>query len=1419
MPGLFDIASSGIQAYREALAVTGQNIANINTEGYRRRGVELSEISASQNDITTISDQSGLGVRVAGISRAFDSFIAGRARDASSDFSQAEAFKAGLESLERALVPGDYDLGYFMAGFFDGLNGVAQAPADLAARSVALTKGSALAEGFVQLSRDLGDLRETIWQQTSNETRDLNSLLVTLRNTQNQLIASGSASGASNALLDARDQTISKISELVGVSVATVASGAATVTLGRSGNGPVLGTATQSGSLQVRQGEDRLVFLAGQSPGLTETQQVASGRLAGLSEAYRSVTQAMHALDTLATRMADEFNQLHTRGIDLNGKAGGALFTADGVSVDPSPTNLGRFSATATAPAVVDQMAGETRFAYSSKAGAWLSFDAEGKTTTHAPGPITIGAVRITVSGTPADGDEFTLRAEIGSAAQMRFLLKQPQDFAAAGPLLSEADLGNTSRAALETTAIAAQTPTGLADVTRVLRDDLSTLSAVGLRQNGVLGVIPAGTASVDLVSLGRQDSVNFSLTEAQTRDAKTLTITLDGETHSFLLSDFKAYASDQRGANAGDLADLLNVGRFMSQGTPPRSFADLGLFAAGGDGNLTIASATSRGEIGGATFDGQDGNVTTGLADVSNLQVFTRDGRQIAGTALSQSEVITYLTEANGFLPEAEYRAEMLNGTDGIGYRGMEVVRRTTGGTDTLTFSATGITPNLRLGDAAAVPAHPAGRLSLSIGTEQDDIDIPASLSAGLIAARINAAAGDTGIRAEAATRLALSGFANGIVQFTLEARNEDPVQISANVAEGSLTNLLGAINARSRDTGVVATLGSDPGRIVLVSEAGDDLVLGAISAGDQGFMATPVTATTASRGTAVTLGGTTGATALRLGGDITLRGSQRFDLDWQGASGTSAADPFTDGLMTRQVDTAGRWQDIAFHLSEGLDTAEADPDGLAATAAATRLSISLSGGNDTVALAAQIDSATLAGVGSSAVAQAMAASLRGLGMVPTLEGKAVATLPAEGTTIQVLLGAQSYALTMRDGDIAVTGPEAGRITAFFEPKEIIENDEPKIVHILRVAATGGSLSGQILRLSPETPRVDAAAFGLGVADASAALNGRAVTLPPGQTHFALDAIAVIGGRETPLTFVWDGVANSVTAAQNANIRIDFTTSGPDTLARIVVADTVSITDFRLRPSADAHALGLVSADAEITLGADGLRIAATGPAPVELTASAESLVAERLALRGLPNEELIVIATGSGARRIAASFGESQPQPPAPTAFEIKVIDGPSRRVEIIERASGHSLATRMVADDGQFTAYGMRFELVGTFETGDRFFVKSNQDGSGDARNAVAMFALGDRNARTGLGGFGAEFAVLVTTTGAEGRAADIAQSAAEARRDAAVELEAEYSGVNLDDEAARLLEQQQAYQALARVLRTAGDLLDTLLNAIS
>ena len=69
MTSLFDVGKSGIQAYRQSLAVTGQNIANLNTDGYMRREADLQEVTASQGGITSLSNQAGLGVRVANINR------------------------------------------------------------------------------------------------------------------------------------------------------------------------------------------------------------------------------------------------------------------------------------------------------------------------------------------------------------------------------------------------------------------------------------------------------------------------------------------------------------------------------------------------------------------------------------------------------------------------------------------------------------------------------------------------------------------------------------------------------------------------------------------------------------------------------------------------------------------------------------------------------------------------------------------------------------------------------------------------------------------------------------------------------------------------------------------------------------------------------------------------------------------------------------------------------------------------------------------------------------------------------------------------------------------------------------------------------------------------------------------------------
>ena len=103
MPSLFDIAKSGVQSYRQALAVTGQNIANINTDGYKRREAGLTEVSSGQGGITQIQDGTGLGVRVEDIKRSFDAYLLDRTRNSVSREETATNFLEKISELEDLL--------------------------------------------------------------------------------------------------------------------------------------------------------------------------------------------------------------------------------------------------------------------------------------------------------------------------------------------------------------------------------------------------------------------------------------------------------------------------------------------------------------------------------------------------------------------------------------------------------------------------------------------------------------------------------------------------------------------------------------------------------------------------------------------------------------------------------------------------------------------------------------------------------------------------------------------------------------------------------------------------------------------------------------------------------------------------------------------------------------------------------------------------------------------------------------------------------------------------------------------------------------------------------------------------------------------------------------------------------------------
>jgi flagellar hook-associated protein 1 FlgK len=136
-------------------------------------------------------------------------------------------------------------------------------------------------------------------------------------------------------------------------------------------------------------------------------------------------------------------------------------------------------------------------------------------------------------------------------------------------------------------------------------------------------------------------------------------------------------------------------------------------------------------------------------------------------------------------------------------------------------------------------------------------------------------------------------------------------------------------------------------------------------------------------------------------------------------------------------------------------------------------------------------------------------------------------------------------------------------------------------------------------------------------------------------------------------------------------------------------------------------------------------------------------------------------------------------------------------------------------------QFVAYGgISFTIAGVPADGDSFTISNNSNGSSDNRNALSLEGLQNQNLL--LGGtatFDETYIQMVSSVGSRTRYAELNLNAQESLLERSKEAMAEISGVNLDEEAAKLIQYQQAYQASAQVISAAGTLFDTLLGAVS
>lgn len=153
-----------------------------------------------------------------------------------------------------------------------------------------------------------------------------------------------------------------------------------------------------------------------------------------------------------------------------------------------------------------------------------------------------------------------------------------------------------------------------------------------------------------------------------------------------------------------------------------------------------------------------------------------------------------------------------------------------------------------------------------------------------------------------------------------------------------------------------------------------------------------------------------------------------------------------------------------------------------------------------------------------------------------------------------------------------------------------------------------------------------------------------------------------------------------------------------------------------------------------------------------------------------------------------------------------------------------TNNGMSATVTIDDGAplplTRSVDITFRLSGSPAAGDSFILYDNDNGaSSDNTNALQLAALESRKLMNGgTASYNDANGEMLADASTKTHRAEITADAETVLQDQAKELRDNVSAVNLDQEAASLLDFQQAYQASSRVISTANTLFDTLLKVV-
>ena len=457
MSDVFGISVSALTAFKNAITVTSNNIANASTPGYDKESTILTEAIPQANGSATV----GSGVAVSGVTRAYSSAAAAQLNTSQSTLGQLTSLQTYTTQIDNLLGTTGGGLSTALTTYYSGWSDVANNPTSTASRQALLSDAQGVASSFQSTSSQLNALSSDVNNRISADVTQINSLAASISTLNNQIVNGQGQTGgqAPNELLDQRDQLVSTLSGLTGVTTTTSADGALNVFIGKGQPLVLDGQVDKLTTVQDQYNASQLDVSSTLSGGNVINDTLTSGDLGGLFAARtQAINPALAQLGQIATALSSTANAQQSAGVDLNGAVGGPIFS----TATPTATGSAKNTGTASASVAISNLGSLTSNSYvlAYRNGAYsLTNVTDGSNvpvtgTGTAADPLLVNGISITLTGTPAASDTFLIQPTASSASNLSVVLTDPAKIAAAGAVQTSAATANTGTGSVSSTTV-----------------------------------------------------------------------------------------------------------------------------------------------------------------------------------------------------------------------------------------------------------------------------------------------------------------------------------------------------------------------------------------------------------------------------------------------------------------------------------------------------------------------------------------------------------------------------------------------------------------------------------------------------------------------------------------------------------------------------------------------------------------------------------------------------------------------------------------------------------------------------------------------------------------------------------------------------------------------------------------------------